>query len=242
MLEKITSLTNPKIKNVAKALDAKGDYFVVEGFHMVEMALSKGVVESIFTVEKTMKTNVPQYLINEQILKKITFSKTPEGIVALCKKSLHTPIKNDRILYLENVRDPGNLGTLLRSALAFHFYDVVLSKGCAEVYSPKVLMASQGAIFYLNIRQSENASSLDDLKELRTKGYHILGTDLASSSPLKSLQIPSKIALLLGNEGKGLSKETIDFADQNVRIEMDGIDSLNVGVAGGIIMYEISVK
>ena len=121
MLEKITSLSNPKIKNVAKALDAKGDYFVVEGFHMVEMALSKGVVESIFTVEKTMKTNVPQYLINEQILKKITFSKTPEGIVALCKKSLHTPIKNDHVLYLENVRDPGNLGTLLRSALAFHF-------------------------------------------------------------------------------------------------------------------------
>ena len=144
--------------------------------------------------------------------------------------------------YLENVRDPGNLGTLLRSALAFHFYDVVLSKGCAEVYSPKVLMASQGAIFYLNIRQSENASSLDDLKELKTKGYHILGTDLASSSPLKSLQIPSKIALLLGNEGKGLSKEAIGFADQNVRIEMDGIDSLNVGVAGGIIMYEVSVK
>ena len=242
MLEKITSLSNPKIKNVAKALDAKGDYFVVEGFHMVEMALTKGVVESIFTVEKTMKTNLPQYLINEQILKKITFSKTPEGIVALCKKGLHTPIKNDRVLYLENVRDPGNLGTLLRSALAFHFYDVVLSKGCAEVYSPKVLMASQGAIFYLNVRQSENASSLDDLKELKTKGYHILGTDLASSSPLKSLETPSKVALLLGNEGKGLSKEAIEFADQNVRIEMDGIDSLNVGVAGGIIMYEISVK
>ena len=242
MLEKITSLSNPKIKSVAKALDAKGDYFVVEGFHMVEMALTKGVVESIFTLEKTMKTNLPQYLINEQILKKITFSKTPEGIVALCKKSLHTPIKNDHVLYLENVRDPGNLGTLLRSALAFHFYDVVLSKGCAEVYSPKVLMASQGAIFYLNVRQSENDSSLDDLKELKNKGYHILGTDLASSSPLKSLETPSKVALLLGNEGKGLSKEAIAFADQNVRIEMDGIDSLNVGVAGGIIMYEISVK
>ena len=242
MLEKITSLSNPKIKNVAKAIDAKGDYFVVEGFHMVEMALNKGVVESIFTLEKTMKTNVPQYLINEQILKKITFSKTPEGIVALCKKSLHTPIKNDHVLYLENVRDPGNLGTLLRSALAFHFYDVVLSNGCAEVYSPKVLMASQGAIFYLNVRQSGNTSSLDDLKELKNKGYHILGTDLASSTPLKSLETPSKVALLLGNEGKGLSKEAIEFADQNVRIEMDGIDSLNVGVAGGIIMYEISVK
>ena len=103
-------------------------------------------------------------------------------------------------------------------------------------------MASQGAIFYLNVRQSENASSLDDLKELKNKGYHILGTDLASSKPLKSLQIPSKIALLLGNEGQGLSKEVIEFADQNVRIEMDGIDSLNVGVAGGIMMYEASLK
>lgn len=242
MIERITSLANSKVKLAAKALDAKGDLFVVEGFHMVEMALEKSVVECIFTLEKTMKTNVPQYIVNEQILKKLTTTKTPEGIVALCHKQKAKPVSSNHIVYLEKVGDPGNIGTILRSALAFHFYDVILSKGTAEVYSPKVLMASQGAVFFLNIKQSKNDNPVDDLKELRNAGYHILATDLATSTPLKGLEVPSKTALMLGNEGKGLSKESIAFADQSVRIEMDGIDSLNVGVAGGILMYEISQK
>lgn len=242
MIERITSLANSKVKLAAKALDAKGDLFVVEGFHMVEMALEKGVVECIFTVEKTMKTNVPQYLINDQILKKLTTTKTPEGIVALCHKQEPKQFTSNHVVYLEKVGDPGNIGTILRSALAFHFYDVVLSKGTAEVYSPKVMMASQGAIFFLNIRQSKNDDPVDDLKQLKEAGYHILATDLASSKPLQELTVPEKTVLMLGNEGKGLSKKSIEFADEAVRIEMDGIDSLNVGVAGGILMYEISQK
>lgn len=240
MIERITSLANSKVKMAAKALDAKGELFVVEGFHMVEMALEKGVVECVFTIEKTLNTNVPQYIVNEQILKKLTTTKTPEGIVALCRKQKSGPISSNHVVYLEKVGDPGNIGTILRTALAFHFYDVVLSKGTAEVYSPKVLMASQGAVFFLNIKQSKNDNPLDDLKELRDAGYHILATDLATSKPLQELKVPNKTVLMLGNEGKGLSKESISFADQSVRIEMDGIDSLNVGVAGGILMYELS--
>jgi len=240
MIETITSLSNSKIKTVAKAMDAKGDLFVVEGFHMVEMAILAGAAKMIFTLKKTMDTDVPQYLINEQILNKITSTKTPEGIVALCEKIEAKPLSCNHLLYLERVGDPGNIGTLLRSALAFGFYDVVLSKGCAEVYSPKVLMASQGAIFKLNIKQSKKDNPIDDLKELKDEGYHILATDLATSHPLQELKPNAKIALLLGNEGKGLSKETIDFSHESVRIEMSGIDSLNVGVAGGILMYELS--
>lgn len=240
MIERITSLANSKVKMAAKALDAKGDLFVVEGFHMVEMALEKGVVECVFTIEKTLDTKVPQYLVNEQILKKLTTTKTPEGIVALCHKQKPAEITSEHVVYLEKVGDPGNIGTILRTALAFHFYDVVLSKGTAEVYSPKVLMASQGAVFFLNIKQSKNDNPVDDLKELRNAGYHILATDLATSKPLQKLKVPAKTVLMLGNEGKGLSKESISFADQAVRIEMDGIDSLNVGVAGGILMYELS--
>lgn len=242
MIETITSLTNSKIKAVSKAMDAKGDLFVVEGFHMVEMALEAKAAKMIFTVKKVLDTDVPQYLITEAILNKITSTKTPEGIVALCEKISPKEASNDHLLYLERVGDPGNIGTLLRSALAFGFYDVILSKGCASVYSSKVLMASQGAIFKLNIKESKNDDSLDDLKELKNAGYHILATDLATSHPLKELKIDNKFALLLGNEGKGLTKEAIAFANQSVRIEMSGIDSLNVGVAGGILMYELGGK
>jgi TrmH family RNA methyltransferase len=143
-------------------------------------------------------------------------------------------------LYLDEVSDPGNLGTLLRTALAFGWREAVASQGSAEAYASKALLASQGALFGLNFRES-SLTPVDDIAWLRRHGYYILSTDLKASFKLSDLTLPKdrKVALVLGNEARGVSPEIVAHSDASVRLEMAGIDSLNVGVAGGILMYEL---
>ena len=148
---------------------------------------------------------------------------------------------SDVIVYLDELQDPGNVGTILRTCLAFGYQDVFLSKGCASAYSSKTLSSSQGAIFKHNIKEG-NLSPEEDILSLKEKGYKILATDLKSSDPLKELNIEKPYALILGNEGKGVNPKILSLADKKVRIEMDGIDSLNVGVAAGILLYELKKK
>ncbi|MCQ2772347.1 MAG: RNA methyltransferase [Bacilli bacterium] len=236
MSEIITSKDNKRIKNAASYLDGKGECFLVEGFHMVEMAIESGLALNIFTL-KDYKSNVPTYIVNETILKKLTTTKNPEGIVALCKKPSKTNELGKKILYLDEVGDPGNVGTLLRTALAFGYYDVILGKGSCGVYTPKTLMASQGAIFKLNIKESKDLG-INEINKLKDQGYYIIATDLKASVPPKEVDIKEKkFVLVMGNEARGVSRDIVDESDVRVRIEMSEIDSLNVGIAGGILMY-----
>ena len=236
MSELITSKDNKKIKNAASYLDGKGDYFLVEGFHLVEMAIESGLATQIFTL-KEYESNVPTYIVNETVLKKLTTTKNPEGIVALCKKKDYKNELGNKVLYLDGVGDPGNVGTLLRTALAFGYKDVILGKGSAGVYTPKTLMASQGAIFKLNILESKK-EGFEEIKSLQNKGYFIMATDLKASKPPHEIDVKDKkFVIVMGNEARGVSKDIIDVSDVRVRLEMSEIDSLNVGVAGGILMY-----
>ncbi|MCQ2797335.1 MAG: RNA methyltransferase [Bacilli bacterium] len=236
MSEIITSKDNKRIKEAASYLDGKGEYFLVEGFHLVEMAVESGLATTIFTL-KEYKSNVQTYIVNDVVLKKLVTTKNPEGIVALCKKPTNGDVRGSKVLYLEEVGDPGNVGTLLRTALAFGYMDVYLSKGCAGVYTPKTLMASQGAIFKLNIIESKDIP-VNDIKNLKNKGFYIMATDLKSSLPPSEIDVAGKkFAIVLGNEARGVAKDIISVSDQAVRLEMSGIDSLNVGIAGGILMY-----
>ena len=238
MPEIITSKDNRKIKEAISYCDGKGDYFLVEGFHMVEMAISAGSAIRIFSLKEYDTKGVESFLVNEGVMKKLTTSKNPEGIVALCKKKQPREDQGNAILYLDELQDPGNVGTLLRTALAFGYPDVVLSKGTASAYSSKTLSSSQGAIFSLNVQESKKSPE-EDIEVLKKEGYWILATDLQSSLPLKDLSVPSRFVLVLGNEGKGVNPKILSLSDARVRIEMSGIDSLNVGVAGGILLYEL---
>ncbi len=238
MSEIITSKDNKKVKEALSFADGKGDFFLVEGFHMVEMAIENNQAERIFSLKEYPHKDIEFYLVNETIIKKLCQSKNPEGILAVCKKKDNNFKNDEKIVYLDRVQDPGNVGTILRTCLAFGYFDVFLSKGCASPYSAKTLASSQGAIFKLNIIEGKD-SSIKDIKELKEKGFNIISTDLKSSSPLKELQPLKPYVLVIGNEGQGVSKEIIDLSDQKVRIEMDGIDSLNVGVANGILLYEL---
>ena len=241
MIYQISSRQNDKIKEVLKL--RKSSYqkevglFIVEGFHLIEMASNSNLLEAVYTLEeiKNIDASIPQYIINKDILDKISNFKNSQGALGIVRIKNHQEVQSNLVLYLDDVQDPGNVGTILRTALAFNFLDVILSNNSCSVYNEKVIQASQGAIFDLNIQNGD--SSL--LKELKNKGYKIIATSLQSSIPLEKLNISEKIVLVLGNEAHGVSKEVLDLADESIRIDIDKIDSLNVAIAGAISMYYI---
>ena len=143
--------------------------------------------------------------------------------------------KQNRLLLLDRVQDPGNLGTLLRSAVAFGFDGVILGEGCVDVYNEKVIRSTQGAIFKIPIE-------FHDLKEyvplLQSNDVKVYGTSLQNGKPLGEIEEKVKMAFILGNEGQGVSSELLSSTDGNIFIEMSqNIESLNVSIAGSIIMY-----
>lgn len=241
MSEFLSSKDNKKIKEALSYQDGKGDFFLVEGFHMVDMALESKQAVRIFSLKEYPHADAEFYLTNESVIKKLSSSKTPEGIVALCKKKKEEGPFSDVVIYLDEIQDPGNVGTILRTSLAFGYKDVFLSKGTASAYSSKTLSSSQGAIFKLNVQEGKLPPE-EDISFFKKQGYQILSTDLKSSYPLRELSISKPYVLVLGNEGRGVSPKILALSDKKVRIEMSGIDSLNVGVAAGILLYELEKK
>jgi len=239
MIKEIKSRQNELIKEVTKLNSSsyrkKAGIFKVEGFHMLEMALKTKVVTKVFSLEKIdeIDEKIPQYIVSKEVMEKITETKSPQGVVAICNLLPNKTPKNNKVLYLDGVSDPGNLGTILRTALAFGFKDVVLSKECCSIYNDKVLQASQGSIFNLNI------SNEVDLVELKKKGYKILATEIKGSIDLESVKKPEKFILVLGNEAHGVSEDVLKIADQRIRIDISDIESLNVAIAGAISMYHL---
>jgi len=241
MSDYVTSRANPKVKAASLLKNNAGSLFLVEGFHNVEMALKHGIVEEIFSTKEIEGSQAPLHIVTNEIIDKLSLVKNPEGIVAVCRRIEPRPFSGGRLLYLDLIQDPGNLGTLLRTALSFGFHDVYISKNSCDPYNPKALLAAQGAIFSLNVIVSDSASA-DDVKTIKGKGYFLLGTSLSGAVPFETYKIPKgKICLILGNEGKGVEKEILDLTDQNLKITMSGIDSLNVGVAGGILMHGLAL-
>lgn len=160
--------------------------------------------------------------------------------MALCHPKAERPVRGERVLYLDFIQDPGNLGTLLRTALSFGFKDVVLSKESCSPYNPKAILASQGALFSLNVIASKEAATADILS-LQKEGYFILGTSLKEAVDFREFKVPARpLVLVLGNEGQGIEPAVLSLCDQAVKIPMAGINSLNVGVAGGILMFALA--
>ena len=240
MIVKIESRQNDKIKDVVKLYQSsernKRKEFLVEGFHLFEMALHSNVVKSIFVLKeiKDIPQNIIQYIVTPEIMEKISSVKTPQGIVSLCSMKEEKEITSNRVLYLDDISDPGNMGTLLRTALAFGYKDVIVSNGCCSVYNEKVLLASQGAIFDLNI-----STDRDNILSI-LKGYSIYATEIKGSKNLNEIKASCKHVLVLGNEAHGVSEKILSLASERIRIDIKDIESLNVAVAGGIAMYHLS--
>ena len=239
MIQEILSKQNEKIKDLVKLAKPSEkearQQFIVEGFHLLEMALKSNSVVSIFTLKaiKEVPSNIPQYIVTEEIMEKISSTKSPQGVVAICKMKKEQPISLNKVLYLDDVSDPGNVGTILRTALAFGYKDIIMSKNCCSVYNEKVTQSSQGAIFDLNIVKG----GIETLKSL--KRYEILATEIKGSVSLNEVKHQDKFVLVLGNEAHGVSKEILSIADQRIRIDIKDIESLNVAIAGAICMYSL---
>lgn len=230
----ITSRQNPTIKNylklkLKKHRDLTG-LFLVYGPHLVEMALSRGEVETIITSDE----NASGLLVSPDIMKEFSQTETTFDILAVCKKS-NEEIVSNKILILDDVQDPDNVGALIRSASAFGFNHVILSNKSADFYNEKTIRASQGAIFDV---YHQRLNLLDKIKDLKNEGFFIIGADAHGNNENRDKH--EKIALVLGSEGQGISSEVKRLIDQSVTIKTESVESLNVSVAGAILMYEWS--
>ncbi|MBQ4357524.1 MAG: RNA methyltransferase [Acholeplasmatales bacterium] len=229
----ITSLDNPKIKYLAslsKAKERKQEQkFIVEGKHLVDEAKKQNVLIEAYSIEE--KEGYIQ--VSPSVMKKITNTNTLVSEIGLCKMLDKKELSN-KLLLLDGVQDPGNMGALMRSAKAFGFDTIILGDGCVDIYNDKVIRSSQGAIFKLNFI---NAYLPDFIKSL--KEYSVYGTNVVHGISLENVKKSQKMAIVLGNEGNGISKEVFDVIEKNIYIPMDDTESLNVSVAAGIIMYNL---
>lgn len=242
MIYKITSKDNRKVVEASKLrlnkYQEETGLFLVEGHHMLDMASKYQRVQSVFTTTELSGLAVDQYLVSEDILRKIASSKNPQGVVAICQKTVPSPDIKDKVLYLDDISDPGNLGTIIRTALAFGYLDVLLSSQCTSPFSDKAISASQGALFAVNLMMNGEK----ELVRLKSAGYQIVATSLKDSLPIEKSKIEKRHIVILGNESRGVREELLALADKKVKIAISGIDSLNVSVAAGIVLYAIEAK
>lgn len=240
----ITSLNNPTIKEISKLKNKKyrdlTNTYLVEGDHLVEEAYKNNLLIKIILLEDAIcNYDIEKIYVTKEVMKKLTELDTPNKIIGIVKKNTPLPIGN-KILILDNIQDPGNLGTIIRSSVAFDIDTIVLSPNTVDIYNPKVIRSTQGMIFYTNIITLELKEFINEIK---TKNYTIFGTNVRNGKNIKEITLPEKFALVLGNEGQGVSKEIESLCDDNIYIKMSSkCESLNVSVATSILLYEVYNK
>lgn len=241
----ITSLENERIKKYLKLKEKKYrdkyNEFLIEGEHLVLEAYRRGLIKELIL---ELGTNIDIDIANTiylttNIIKKISTVESPQKIMAICKKQEESSKLGNRILLIDNIQDPGNLGTIIRSALAFNADTIVLSEDCVDLYNPKVIRATQGMIFNINIIRKDLKIII---KELHKKNIKIYKTDVTNGINARDLTKSEreKYALIIGNEGNGVRKELEQLCDKNIYIPTnDKVESLNVAIATSILLYEL---
>lgn len=237
----IESLENSNVKlwkkiRTSKYINEYGKY-IVEGYHLVEEAIKSGNVEALILLNGTnYESNIDKYYVNEKIMKSISLLPSIPPIMAVVKIKENNEL-GKRIIILDNVQDPGNIGTIIRNSVAFGIDSVVLSLDSVSPYNDKLLRASQGMIFHINVIKKDIVKLIPELKKVGIKVY---ATTLNGSKEMKEVKFNKDFAIIFGNEGEGISKEIQDLSDEKVRINMKKeCESLNVGVSSGIILYNL---
>ncbi|AKG04165.1 RNA methyltransferase [Salimicrobium jeotgali] len=243
----ITSVKNQKVKEWKKLHKKKyrDQYglFLVEGYHLVEEVVNSDweVKELIVQEESRVPFSYEgnKELVSEAVMKEITETETPQGIMAVVYKKEEGVETGSRFLLLDTIQDPGNLGTLIRTADAAGFDAVLIGRGSADRFNDKVVRATQGSMFH-NMKVME-VSLEDEIPVLKSRGVTVWGTALQGASNYTELKRPYKVAILLGNEGNGVGEGLLGLSDERVKIPIFGeAESLNVAVAGGILMFAVN--
>ncbi|WP_018662594.1 TrmH family RNA methyltransferase [Heyndrickxia acidiproducens] len=247
----IQSMQNPQVKHwkklTAKKEREKTYTYLLEGFHLVEEALKEkeGILEII--IEENVKIpeswdleGVPVTTVTQEISKALADTETSQGIFAVCRmKKQPSKIIGKRYLLIDAVQDPGNIGTMIRTADAAGFDAVILGKGCADAYSPKVLRAAQGSHLHVGLLKGDLNMWIEKLKEAAVPVY---GTALEGGVSYQQVTPGDSFAILVGNEGSGVNPDFLAQTEQNLYIPIFGkSESLNVAVAAGIIMYDFQM-
>lgn len=243
----ITSIQNNYIKQVRKLTIRKERYkakaFLIEGFHLLEEALkSEWEIKRLIIREDTdipkWGAHLPILYVTDHVFKHLSQTETPQGILGVVKMQDVKVTKNDKILLLDAIQDPGNLGTIIRTADAAGFNHLVLGKGTVDLYNDKVIRATQGSVFHVKIEQED---LLNKIEQLKRDNVTVYASALQNAMLYKNVIPNERIALILGNEGSGIRDDILQIADKRVRIPIYGkAESLNVGVAAGILMYAFS--
>ena len=249
----ITSLTNPKIKHIIglrkRAKTRKEErLFIIEGLRMFEetpdvlldeVYVTKSFYDS-YNDKKKLK-NVHAEVVSDEVFMKMSDTVSPQGIIASVKclsyRESEVVKENGFLLLLEDIQDPGNLGTLIRTAEGAGIDAVILSKGCVDIYSPKVIRSTMGAIYRMPFVMVEFMPQY--IKYLREKHFKVYAAALGYDTDYTKADYSRSVAVTIGNEGNGLTKESINAASGVVTIPMSGkLESLNAAVSGAILMYE----
>lgn len=236
----ITSKDNKRIKAVRKLLTkkerTKAKQFLIEGEHLIEEALkwNANILELFVLENSEFNFDLKTTVVTKDVMKSLSTLVTPPGIIAVVEMNTQT-INSDRILALDGIQDPGNLGTLIRTADAFNFNRILIGKDTVDPYSDKVLRSSQGSHFHVSIEDTDLVETINDFDGI------VLTTDLQGEA-LSSQKITGPLMIVLGNEGQGVSDDVLSHANYKVKIDMPGnAESLNVSVAGGILMHQYSL-
>ncbi|CAM3947136.1 TrmH family RNA methyltransferase [Mesobacillus thioparans] len=242
----IQSDKNPQVKQwkklkTRKERDKTG-MFLVEGFHLVEEALTRiDDVEEIILSEKTELPpgldygSVPVTVVTDDISKQLADTETTQGIFAVCKQHEQTQTTGKTYLLIDSVQDPGNLGTMIRTADAAGIDAVIVGKGSVDMYNPKVLRSAQGSHFHLPVLSGDLHEWIN---KLNAESIPVYGTALENGVVYTEAGSPEAFALLVGNEGNGVHKDLLEKTTQNLYIPIFGqSESLNVAVAAGILLY-----
>jgi len=255
-------LSKEKAKKIAQLKTKKGrkkqKKFMIEGVRLCEEGVKSGwELESLFYTSKAEedprikrilrnaeKRGVKLFQIKTDLLNKLSDTVTSQGIAAVVEIKAFTPDwlftrKPEFLLALDSIKDPGNTGTLIRTADAFGLDGIVLSRDCVDLFNPKVVRSTMGSIFHLPILKDVDLQNF--LPDSKKKGFKISITELKEGKACDSLDYSGKICLVVGNEPEGVSKHLIDLADHLVRIPIRGkAESLNVAVACGILLHDIA--
>ena len=252
----LTGLQNPVVKAAAELKQKKyrtqNGLYLAEGLRTAEEAVAYKAVETLFYVatddDRTMRLledaamqNIKLVCVNENVMKKIADTETPQGIIAVCKmrqpKLENLLASGKMLLVLDRVGDPGNIGTMLRTADAAGIGGLVLLKGCADIYAPKTVRSSMGSLFHIPVLSG--VSEQEFVSAAKKAGYDLLVTCLDGADNLYKADLSGRIAFVMGNEAGGVSETLLEKADKRVYIPMAGrAESLNVAMAAGIVMFE----
>lgn len=240
----ITSINNQTIKELDKLKQKKyrdlEQKFLIEGEHLVEEAEKSGVLEKIILLENSeYPSKLEKIYVSKNVMKKLSSLDTPPNIIGVCKMISMKEL-GKKVLLLDDIQDPGNLGTIIRSSVAFNVDSIVMSLNTVDLYNPKVIRSTQGMIFKINLIKDDLERVIEKLKN---ENIPIYTTNVNGGENIKNINSTDSYGLIMGNEGNGVKDEISALADRKIYIPMNSkVESLNVSVAASILLYELGDK